>query len=190
IIAELVDDGINAVTTGGEIIYDGVETDDRRVVTKPGRVLFIPEETHFISKDISLKMTETGEQVTAGQEVVKDVFSHLDGIIEIVADNDIIHEVIIRQGDVVPIESIEDLKVNDGDIVEKGTEVLPNYKVDDRKMISMVEKEDGSIIVLVRPIFEFWIEPKDTKFKFKASDDKISLRPVTQLLFRDREKVR
>jgi DNA-directed RNA polymerase subunit beta' len=190
IIAELVDDGINAVTTGGEIIYDGVETDDRRVVTKPGRVLFIPEETHFISKDISLKMSETGELVTAGQEVVKDVFSHLDGIIEIVADNDIIHEVIIRPGDVVPIGSIEELKVNDGDIVEKGTEILDKYKVDDRKMISLIEKEDGSNIVLVRPIFEFWIEPKDTKFKFKSSDDKISLRPVTQLLFRDREKVR
>src|SRR6185437_12773522 len=140
IIAELVDDGINAVTTGGEIIYDGVETDDRRVVTKPGRVLFIPEETHFISKDISLKMSETGELVTAGQEVVKDVFAHLDGIIEIVADNDIIHEVIIRPGDLVPLENIEDLKVNDGDIVDKGTEFLAGHKTDDRKMISLLEK--------------------------------------------------
>jgi DNA-directed RNA polymerase subunit beta' len=190
IIAELVDDGINAVTTGGEIIYDGVETDDRRVVTKPGRVLFIPEETHFISKDISLKMSETGELVTAGQEVVKDVFAHLDGIIEIVADNDIIHEVIIRPGDLMPLENIEDLKVNDGDIVEPGTEVLPGFKVKERKMISMLEKEDGATQLLIRPIQEYWIEPKETKFKYKSSDDKISLRPVTQLLFRDREKVR
>ena len=31
-----------------------------------------------------------------------------DGIIEIVADNDIIHEVIIRPGDIVPIDSVED----------------------------------------------------------------------------------
>ena len=190
IIAELVDDGINAVTTGGEIVYDGVETDDRRVVTKPGTVLFIPEETHFISKDISLKMSETGDLVTAGQEVVKDVFSHLDGIIEIVSDNDIIHEVIIRPGDLVPLANIEDLKVNDGDIVDKGTEIMPGYKTDDRKMISVLEKEDGSTQILVRPIQEYFIEPKETKFKYKATDEKISLRPVTQLLFRDREKVR
>jgi DNA-directed RNA polymerase subunit beta' len=190
IVAELIDDGINAVTTGGEIIYDGVETDDRRVITKPGRVLFVPEETHFISKDISLKMSESSDLVTAGQEVVKDVFAHLDGIIEIVADNDIIHEVIIRPGDIVPLESIEDLKVNDGDIVDKGTEIIAGYKTEDRKMISLLEKEDGTTCVLVRPVFEYWIEPKETKFKYKASDDKISLRPVTQLLFRDREKVR
>ncbi|MFN8656689.1 MAG: DNA-directed RNA polymerase subunit beta'' [Candidatus Obscuribacterales bacterium] len=190
IIAELVDDGINAVTSGGEIIYDGVETDDRRVVTKPGKVLFVPEETHFISKDISLKMSESGELVTAGQEVVKDVFAHLEGIIEIVADNDIIHEVIIRPGDLVPVESLEEVKVNDGEIVESGTEILPGYKASERKMVSFIEREDGTNQILVRPVFEFWVEPKETKFKYRASDDKISLRPVTQLLFRDREKVR
>jgi len=167
-----------------------LKIDDRRVVVKAGKVLFIPEETHFISKDISLKMSETGELVTAGQEVVKDVFAHLDGIIEIVADNDIIHEVIIRPGDLMPLDNIEDLKVNDGDIVEPGTEVLPGFKVKERKMISLLEKEDGGTQVLVRPIQEYWIEPKETKFKYKSSDEKISLRPVTQLLFRDREKVR
>ena len=30
IIAELIDDGTNVVGSGGEIIYDGVETDDRQ----------------------------------------------------------------------------------------------------------------------------------------------------------------
>jgi hypothetical protein len=48
-------------------------------------------------------MSETGETVTAGQEVVKDVFAHMEGIVEIIADNDIIHEVIVRPGDLVPI---------------------------------------------------------------------------------------
>ena len=65
------------------------------VVTKAGRVLFVPEEVHFISKDSSLKICESGDKVVAGQEVVKDVFAHMDGIVEIVADNDIIHEVIV-----------------------------------------------------------------------------------------------
>ncbi|MBX9688602.1 MAG: DNA-directed RNA polymerase subunit beta'' [Candidatus Obscuribacterales bacterium] len=190
IIAELVDDGINSVTSGGEIIYDGVETDDRRVVTKPGKVLFIPEETHFISKDASLKMSETGEMVTAGQEVVKDVFAHMDGVIEIVADNDIVHEVIIRPAEVFTLENIEDLKVREGELVEPGTEVLPNVKFEDRRVVSLMEKEDGTTMVLVRPVQEYFIEPREVKFKSRNSDEKIGLRPVTQLLFRDREKVR
>jgi len=190
IIAELVDDGTNVVASGGEIIYDGVEIDDRRVVTKAGRILFVPEEVHFISKDISLKMSESGDTVTAGQEVVKDVFAHMEGIVEIVADNDIIHEVIVRPGELFNINDPSEVKVPEGQIVEPGTEIIEGQKFKDRKIVNILEKEDGNIQVLVRPIEEYWIEPKDTKFKHKATDDKISLRSVTQLLFRDREKVR
>jgi DNA-directed RNA polymerase subunit beta' len=190
IIAELVDDGTNVVSCGGEIIYDGVEIDDRRVVTKAGKVLFVPEEVHFISKDSSLKMSETGETVTAGQEVVKDVFAHMEGVIEIIADNDIIHEVIIRPGELVPINDPSDLRVPEGQIVEPGTEIIDGLTYKDRKLVSFFEKEDGSCYALVRPVEEYWIEPRETKFKHRATDEKISLRSVTQLLFRDREKVR
>ncbi|MBA3995007.1 MAG: DNA-directed RNA polymerase subunit beta'' [Cyanobacteria bacterium DS2.3.42] len=190
IIAELVEDGTNVVTTGGEIIYDGVEIDDRRVVTKPGRVLFVPEEVHFISKDSSLKMSETGELVTAGQEVVKDVFAHMDGVVEIVADNDIIHEVIIRPGDLHSINDPTEVKVQEGQIVDPGTEILDGMKYKDRKIVNVIEREDGTMQLLVRPVEEYWIEPRETKFKHRATDEKISLRSVTQLLFRDREKVR
>jgi DNA-directed RNA polymerase subunit beta' len=190
IIAELIDDGTNVVSSGGEIIYDGVEIDDRRVVTKAGRILFVPEEVHFISKDISLKMSESGEIVTAGQEVVKDVFAHMEGVVEIVADNDIIHEVIIRPGDLFNIADPSEVKVPEGQIVEPGTEIVEGHKFKDRKIINILEKEDGTSQVLVRPVEEYWIEPKETKFKHRATDEKISLRSVTQLLFRDREKVR
>ncbi len=191
IIAELViEEGQNMVRSGGEIIYDGVEVDDRRVIIKPGRVLFVPEEVHFISKDISLKIAETADQVTAGQEVVKDVFAHMDGIVEIVADNDIIHEVIIRPGVLHPITDPSEVLVPEKQIVEPGTEVVAGVNFKERKMVNIFEKEDGTMYVLVRPIEEFWIEPLDTKFKYKATDDKISLRAVTQLLFKDREKVR
>jgi DNA-directed RNA polymerase subunit beta' len=190
IISELVDDGTNVVSCGGEIIYDGVEIDDRRVVTKAGKVLFVPEEVHYISKDSSLKMSETGELVAAGQEVVKDVFAHMEGIVEIIADNDIIHEVIVRPGELVPINDPSDLKVQEGQIVEPETEIIEGRTYKDRKLVNFFEKEDGTCYALVRPVEEYWIEPRETKFKHHATDEKISLRSVTQLLFRDREKVR
>jgi len=190
IIAELIDDGYNTVTAGGEIIYDGVEIDDRRVVTKAGKLLFVPEEVHFISKDISLKMSETGDLVTAGQEVVKDVFAHMEGIIEIVADNDIIHEVIIKPGEVIQIGDPSEIKVPEGQIIEPDTEIVEGYKYKERKMVNVLEMEEGVFQALVRPVEEYWIEPRETKFKHEQSDEKIGLRSVTQLLFRDREKVR
>ncbi|MBZ0185185.1 MAG: DNA-directed RNA polymerase subunit beta'', partial [Candidatus Obscuribacterales bacterium] len=190
IVAELIDDGYNTVTSGGEIIYDGVEIDDRRVVTQPGKLLFVPEEVHFISKDISLKMSETGDLVTAGQEVVKDVFAHMEGIIEIVADNDIIHEVIIKPGEVIQIGDPSEILVPEGQVVEPDTEIVEGYKYKERKMVNILEMEEGVFQALVRPIEEYWIEPRETKFKHQQSDEKIGLRAVTQLLFRDREKAR
>lgn len=190
IIAELLEDGTNSVTSGGLIIFDGVEIDDRRVVTKPGNLLFVPEEVHFISKDISLKMCETGDLVTAGQEVVKDVFAHMDGVVKIVADNDIIHEVVIRPGELVAIADESELKVPRDQIVDPETEIVEGYSFKDRKYVDILEREDGTVQALIRPVDSYWIEPRQTKFKHEQSDEKIGLRSVTQLLFRDREKIR
>ncbi len=41
VIAELVDDGVMAVTTAGEIRYDGLEVDESRIITQPGKIIFV-----------------------------------------------------------------------------------------------------------------------------------------------------
>ena len=53
IIAELIDDDC-AVTSSGEIRYVDVEVDENQIITKPGKVVFIPEEIHQINKDATL----------------------------------------------------------------------------------------------------------------------------------------
>ncbi len=82
--------------------------------------------------------------------MVKDVFAHMDGIIEIVADNDIIHEVIIRPGELFPVGDPSDVKVPEGQVVEPGTEIFEGYTAKERKVVNMFDKEDGSTQVLVR----------------------------------------
>ena len=59
IIAELIDDDCS-VTSSGEIRYVDVEVDENQIITKPGKVVFIPEEIHQINKDSTLKMVENG----------------------------------------------------------------------------------------------------------------------------------
>ena len=112
IIAELIDDE-HKVTSSGEIRYNGIEVDENQVVVQGGEVVFIPEEIHQISKDSSLKLVESGTYVEAGTEVVKDLYTHIDGIVEIKEFNDIIHEVIVRPGELHTLESINDLKVEE-----------------------------------------------------------------------------
>ncbi|MFN9899528.1 MAG: hypothetical protein ACK55Z_12205, partial [bacterium] len=52
ILAELIEDSQTPMLPcSGEIRYDGLEIDERKIVTKHGRVIFIPEEIHVLSKD-------------------------------------------------------------------------------------------------------------------------------------------
>lgn len=222
IIAELIDEQ-NVVTSSGEVRYEGIEVDEHQIITKPGKVLFIPEETHQISKDASLKMVESGSYVTAGTEVVKDVYTHIDGIVEIKEFNDIIHEVTIRSGEIYNLDSINNLKVEDGEIVAKKTEIADGIKVKEKSLITVIypdagvdsfslddlededfeadvteeetsedtEIKDVPVQVLVRPVQEFDVAPREVSIDFSSTEnDLIDIVPVTQLQYKDGSVIR
>ena len=213
IIAELIDDTFT-VSSSGEIRYEDIEVDDKRIITKPGKVLFIPDEVHQISKDAALRLVESGTYVEAGTEVVKDIKTHIDGIVEIIEDNDIIHEVIIRPGEIHSIEDVKEIKVEDGDIVEAGTEIAPGIEAKEKCMVTIAIKDDGdgeidlddedddddnhvmgdqAVEVLLRPVKEFYIDQQEISITFDSTgtdEELISIVPVTQLQYRDGDRVR
>lgn len=206
IIAELIDDS-NHVPTSGEIIYDDIEVDEQRILQKPGRLYFVPEEIHQVAKDITLKMVESGQEVEAGTEVVKGVVARIGGIVEVVEDNDIIQEVIIRPGKRYRVDNVSDLKVEDGTVVGPKTEVAPGVKTKEKSLITinfLMDNPDGADLddvedtseyeyaeVIVRPVQEFEVAPYDVKVKFDATDkENIAVTPVTQLTYKDGDKVR
>ena len=191
VIAELVDDGVLAVSSAGEIRYDGLEVDESRIITQPGNIYFIPEEVHYLSKDVTLKLVEHEDKVKAGQEIVKEVFTHIDGIVEIKVDNDIIHEVIVRPGELYDIEDSTKLKFEDGEIVKEDSEVYPGIKTDSTRVVNIIENEEkGTVKLLLRPVQTFTIEPKKVFFQGYSTDPNIALLAVTQMLYRDGERVR
>ena len=207
IIAELTDE-TQMLPTSGEIRYDDVEVDEQRILTKPGRVYFIPEEIHQVSKDISLKnpKIESGMFISAGTEVVKDVVTRIDGIVEIIEDNDIIHEVIVRPGEIHRLNDVSLLTVDDRSIVDSGTEVAPGIVAKVRSMVTVQFKladpdeafdedldtsEYEYAEVLLRPVQEFEVKPRQVGIRFNTNEPElIELVPVTQLQFRDGDKVR
>lgn len=214
IIAELLNEE-NTVSSSGEVRYAGIEVDEHQIITKPGKIVFIPEEIHQVNKDIALKMVTSGTFVKAGAEVVKDVYANIDGIVEFKEYNDIIHEVIIRPGQVYKISSLSSLKVEDGEIIEPGTEVAPGIVAEDRSILTIlsstqsassdfdlpdidedfeeedVEVEEKNADILLRPVQEFEIAPKEVSIKFKSTEGElIDIVPVTQLQYRDRARVR
>ncbi len=214
IIAELIDDE-DSVSSSGEIRYLDVEVDDNQIITKNGNVIFIPEEIHQINKDASLKMVENGTFVTEGTEVVKDIYCHIDGIVEFKEYNDIIHEITIRPGEVHTLNNISELKVEENELIEAGSTVAKGIKVKENSIVTIMDSDmddldideldeelDSSmsldedaiankpVQILVRPVQVIVIEPKKVSVKFNASDELIDIVPVTQLQYKDGSRVR
>lgn len=214
IVAELIDDECS-VKSSGEIRYVDVEVDDNQIITKPGDVVFIPEEIHQISKDSALKMVESGTFVTAGTEIVKDLYCHIDGIVEFKECNDVIHEITVRPGEIHALSSVNELKVEEGEIVKKGTLIAPGVKAKETSIVTIMESdmddldiddldeeldaalpvEDENIAnqpiqILVRPIQLLSIRQKDVSIKFDTTEELIDVVPVTQLQYKDGARVR
>jgi len=211
IIAELLDEE-NTVTTSGEIRYDGIEVDENQIITNPGKVIFIPEEVQQVNKDANLKMVDNGTYVKAGTEIVKDIYAHIDGIVEFKEFNDVIHEIIIRPGEMFTIDSLNDLYVDEGEVIDAGVEIAKGIKAKVKSIVLAVSNEtddssielddedldieedtelpDKNIDIILRPIQEFEIGPREVAIDFDTTDAQISIVPVTQLQYRDGSRVR
>ncbi|MCR4880455.1 MAG: DNA-directed RNA polymerase subunit beta'' [bacterium] len=211
IIAELLDEE-NTVTTSGEIRYDGIEVDENQIITTPGKVIFIPEEVQQVNKDANLRMVENGTYVKAGTEIIKDIYAHIDGIVEFKEFNEMIHEIIIRPGEMYTIDSLNDLYVEEGEVIEAGKEVAKGIKAKVKSIVLAVSNEsddnsididdddldieedtelpDKNIDIILRPIQEFEIGPREVAIDFASTDSQISIVPVTQLQYRDGSRVR
>ncbi|MBD5403176.1 DNA-directed RNA polymerase subunit beta'' [bacterium] len=214
IIAELVDDECS-VSSSGEIRYVDVEVDENQIITKPGKVVFIPEEIHQINKDSTLKMVENGTAVTAGTEIVKDVYCHIDGIVEFKEYNDVIHEITVRPGEVHTLSNISELKVDEGEVVKPGTIIADGIKAKETSIVTIMDSsvdelpiddldeeidstlslDEDSIAnqpvqILVRPVQVLEVNQKDVSIAFNTTDELIDIIPVTQLQYKDGARVR
>lgn len=195
VVAELIDERYDT-ETGGIIKYGGVEIGkggrkQGYEITKGGSLLWIPEESHEVNKDISLLLVEDGEYVEAGTEVVKDIFAQSSGVVEVVQKNDILREIIIKPGAIHLLDDI-DPKL-DGQLVQPGNEILPGVTVDELKYGEIVDTTEGAALLL-RPVQEFKVsdEPAAPSQASINNQDgrQIELRSVQRLFYKDGERVK
>ena len=194
VIAELMDDSYRT-KTGGIIKYAGVEVAKRGKgkqgyeVTQGGTLLWIPEECHEVNKDISLLLTEDGQYVEAGMEVVKDIFCQSNGVIEVTQKNDILREIVIKPGELHLVDDPEMVMAIDGQIVNPGQEVIPGIISDNLRYVEYVETPEGPALLL-RPVVEFSVPENPTVPSQESLNESIVLRAVQRLTYKDGERVR
>ncbi|MEM6610681.1 MAG: DNA-directed RNA polymerase subunit beta' [Cyanobacteria bacterium P01_C01_bin.72] len=195
VVAELLDD-FYKTDTGGIIKYGGISVGkgNRKQgyeVEQGGTLLWIPEESHEVNKDISLLIVEDGEYVEAGSEVVKDVFCQSAGIAEVVQKNDILREIIIKPGEV---HQIDDPKSEWHEkLIQPGTEVLPGVVTKELRYGEVLETTEGTALVL-RPVKEFEVADKPSipsQASINQDDERqIELRAVQRIFYKDGERVK
>ncbi len=197
VVAELIESDFRT-QTGGLVKFAGVEVARRGKakqgfeVTQGGTLLWIPEETHEVNKDISLLNVEDGQFVEAGTEVVKDIFGQNTGVVEVIQKNDILREIIIKPGSLHLIEDPKDMEVKTGTLITPGEEVLSSIVPDKLVYLEHVETPEGPALLL-RPVQEFHI-PDEPSVPSQESPSEnghtIRLRAVQRVPFKDGERVR
>lgn len=196
-VAELIDDRYNT-NTGGIVKYAGVETGrgNRKQgyeVSQEGTLLWIPEESHEINKDISLLIIEEGQYVEAGTEIVKDIYANTSGIVEVIQKNDILREIIIKPGELfMDLDPDFLATIEDGTILSPGLEMSPDFTLEEEVYAEFVDTPDG-VGLLLRPMSQY--EVKNTTISpsqesLNSAGGKINLRPVMRLFFKDGERVK
>jgi DNA-directed RNA polymerase subunit beta' len=197
VVAELIDDHYRT-TTGGLLKFAGVEVQKKGKaklgyeVVQGGTLLWIPEETHEVNKDISLLFVEDGQYVEPGTEVVRDIFCQTGGVIEITQKNDILREIVIKPGELLMVDDPEAVMDKNDTFVNAGEE-LQGTTVTELRYIQYVDTPEGPAL-LSRPVVEFPVPttpdvPSTTAVSQNTSRS-IELRAVQRIPYKDSERVK
>ncbi len=201
VIAELADDRFKTQTGGLVRFAPGLSIKKARSakngfeVSKGGTLLWIPQETHEINKDISLLMIKDGQWIEAGTEVVKDIFSQTAGIVTVTQKNDILREIIVRSGkfhlssESKALERFE----GDGQMVNPGEQIAKGLKAEETVFVQAVKTPEGKGLLL-RPVDEYTIPDEavlpELDHVKQSTGPSLGLKATQRLAFKDGELIK
>jgi DNA-directed RNA polymerase subunit beta' len=199
-VAELVDDRYRT-RTGGIVKFAGLDVQKKGKakqgyeVVQGGTILWIPEESHEVNKDISLLNVEDGQYVEAGTEVIRDIFCGIGGIIEVVQKNDILREITIKPGELHLLDDPEAGQSVTGTICYPGQKPVPELEaITELRYLEYVETPEGSAL-LIRPVIEYQVPdepnlPSQASVNQAGAQGTIELRAVQRVPYKDGERVK
>ena len=151
------------------------------------RLLWVPEETHEVKKDISLLMVRNNTYVEAGAEIVKDVRTENSGYLEVTEDNGIVEKLIIKVGEIVKQDKEVTATLGLPRFIEKNEEICDGINANN--CIYVEEIAEG---ILIRPVHEYHINKEqfqvETEHSFNG-DQSININLVQHLIFKDGERI-
>ena len=179
VIGELVDTKYRT-KTGGFIKYK----DHPKDFLEKHRLLWIPEETHEIKKDISLLMVEDNTYVEAGIEIIKDVKTENAGFLRVVEENGIVEKIIIKVGTI--LKANEEIEFS-SEIIETGEKICKGIYAESPCLLECVPEG-----ILIRPADEYYINREQFQIETEHSlncSQSIGINLTQHLSFKEGEKI-
>jgi DNA-directed RNA polymerase subunit beta' len=194
-VAELIDSKYQT-SMGGFIQYANYESftasKNRRNYDLYDNVSFywVPEETHEINKDISLLLVNNFDYVSENHEIIKDVYTKTSGLLNIVQENNIVREIIIKPG---IFHSISNLAQNfETGIYDAGTKINDELTLQEPSYIEvLVHKEEH--VLFIRPAIYYEINDSNLELEqtlTNADETSIKLRVNRRLLLKNGEGIK
>nr|WDA99126.1 RNA polymerase beta'' subunit [Gronococcus sybilensis] len=198
VIAELISDYYET-TTGGIIKYksltlkEGSKKGQGYDLLGEGTILWIPEETHEINRDISVLSVANGQYIAAGTEIMKETFAHNNGIVEILQSNDIVKELIIKPGKTHKIKSLDNPPSIKKHLYYPGEHIANEIVTDEITYVEYIQSLAGNYL-LIRPVHEYHVPETKNLLKVSSSNDSdsklIEIMTVQRTNFIDGEVVK
>ena len=197
IIAELIDSKYQT-STGGIVKYDGFEISKKNKNKKgyeilgEGTLFWIPEETHEINKDISLLLVREGQLIPSGTEIVKDLYNIVGGYVQIIQENKIVKEVIIKPGKESSIFDNKNDFIEYPRIIKDIDPLHKKYNTEGTIYVERINYKNENKI-LIRPVTEFKIENKEINIHqdyLIQNNQNIQIKSIQKVLFKDGQRVK
>nr|YP_009396196.1 RNA polymerase b''''-subunit [Melanothamnus harveyi]ARW65284.1 RNA polymerase b''''-subunit [Melanothamnus harveyi] len=196
IIGDLISNAYKT-KTGGIIKYLDLSLskssdDDFYDINKSGYILWIPEETHIVNKDLSLLLVKNLSFIEVGTEVIQNVFVNNAGFLEISEKDGIIREIVIKPGKLVQLD-LNNIKLEKYRGFLRPGEVLFNCINTDKLVYWEYIRIGNNDFILLRPVVIYSLPNKHLTLKFSPSSfstDFINLKMVRRTFFRDGERIK
>nr|YP_009369935.1 plastid-encoded DNA-directed RNA polymerase [Boldia erythrosiphon]ARO90623.1 plastid-encoded DNA-directed RNA polymerase [Boldia erythrosiphon] len=197
-VVAVLDSTIYLTNTGGIIKYLDLPTcrdtvnDDTYNILGSGYILWIPEETHEIDKDSSLLLVENNQEIEAGTEIFKNIFSSQSGIIEVIRKDDIVNEIIIKPGKLYPIDNFHIFNNKVRGFVRPGEYLHPNINTDKLSYWEYLEY-NNNYYILLRPVIVYSIPELVSFFSLSFQQsfcDFSEFKLVRKILFKDGGRIK
>nr|YP_010619661.1 RNA polymerase b'-subunit [Tayloriella tenebrosa]WAX03674.1 RNA polymerase b'-subunit [Tayloriella tenebrosa] len=157
-----------------------------------GYILWIPEETHVVNKDISLLLVHNLHFIDAGTEIIQNIFANNTGFLEIVEKDGIIREILIKPGRLIEV-NLDNLKLDKRRGFLRPGENLLKQLTTDKLVYWEYVKILTKHFILLRPVIIYSLPTKNLILKFSDNSfatDFVNLKLVRRTYFRDGERVK